>query len=93
MSLNPRLGLLFDGRCEAAFRFYEQRLNGKIEFLMRWSESPMANDAPADWGAKILHGRLVIGDAELLGGHALPGTYQPPSGFSILISPMRSIWH
>jgi len=87
MNLNPQLGLSFDGCCEAAFRFYERCLNGKIEFLLRWGESPMANDAPPEWREKILHARLVIGDTALLGADALPGTYEFPRGFSILLSP------
>jgi PhnB protein len=87
MSLNPRVGLLFDGRCEEAFRFYEQCLKGKLEFVLRWGESPTAQDAPAEWRNKILHAKLIVGDTELLGGDALPGTYESPRGFSLLISP------
>ena len=45
----------------------------------------MAKDAPAGWGEKILHARLVIGDTELLGGDVLP--YESPRGFSLLLSP------
>jgi PhnB protein len=33
MQLNPHLN--FDGECEAAFKFYEQVLGGKITFSMR----------------------------------------------------------
>jgi PhnB protein len=87
MNLNPRIGLSFDGRCEAAFKFYERSLNGKLEFMLRWGDSPMSKDAPPDWRDKILHARLVIGDAELLGADSLPGTYEAPRGFSLLISP------
>jgi len=86
ISLNPRIGLSFDGQCEAAFRFYERCLNGKITFLLRWGESPMTLDAPAEWGEKILHASIVIGDTTLLGGDALPGTYESPRGFSILLT-------
>ncbi|MGH8244993.1 MAG: VOC family protein [Gammaproteobacteria bacterium] len=87
MNLNPRIGLSFDGRCEAAFKFYERCLNGKIEFMLRWDESPMAKNAPADWGGKVLHARLAIGDTELIGDDALPGSYESPRGFHILLNP------
>jgi len=30
INLNPRIGLSFSGRCEAAFRFYELCWNGRI---------------------------------------------------------------
>jgi PhnB protein len=86
MNLNPQVGLSFDGRCEAAFKFYERHMNGKIEFILRWGVSPMANDAPAEWSEKILHARIVIGDTALLGGDSLPGTYEAPQGFSILLN-------
>ena len=85
MNLNPRLGLLFNGNCEAAFEFYRRCMNGRIDFMLRWGESPMAKDSPAEWKEKILHARIFIGDTELLGGDALPGTYEAPQGFSILL--------
>lgn len=86
-NLNPQIGLLFDGCCEAAFQFYERCLNGKVEFILRWGDSPMAKEAPAEWQNKILHARLVIGGTALLGGDALPGSYEAPRDFSILLSP------
>ena len=86
-NLNPQILVSFNGCCEAAFKFYQRCLNGKIEFLMRWGESPMAKDSPAEWREKILHGRIVIGNMALLGADALPGTYESPRGFSILLDP------
>ena len=86
MNLNLRIGLTFDGQCEAAFKFYERCFNGKITFMLRWGESPMAKDAPAEWAGKIFHARLVIGDTALLGADALPGTYESPRGFSLLLN-------
>jgi PhnB protein len=87
MNLNPQVGVTFNGTCEAAFRFYERCLNGKIEFLLRWSESPLARDAPPDWQEKILHARIVIDGTPLLGGDVLPESYEAPRGFSILLHP------
>lgn len=85
MRLNPRIGLSFDGQCEAAFHFYERCLNGKIAFMLRWGESPMAKDAPAHWSGKVLHARLGIGDTALLGADVLPGSYQSPRSFSFTL--------
>lgn len=85
MKLNPCIGLSFDGQCEAAFKFYERCLNAKIGFMLRWGESPMAKDAPEEWKEKILHGRLDIGDTSLVGADVLPGSYESPRGFSILL--------
>src|SRR5437764_8037910 len=86
MNLSPRIGLSFDGQCEAAFQLYERCLNGKIAFMLRWGESPMAQDAPTEWSGKILHAMLVIGDNALLGADALPGSYESPRGFSVLLN-------
>jgi PhnB protein len=91
MNLNPRIGLSFNGNCEAAFRLYERWMKGQVEFMLRWGESPMGNDAPPEWKDKILHARLVVGDTELLGADALPGTYKAPAGFSILLSLYDSV--
>jgi len=85
MNLSLRTGLTFDGKCEAAFQFYERCFNGKILFLLRWGDSPMAKDAPAEWRNKILHATLAIGESSVSGADALPGSYEPPRGFTILL--------
>jgi PhnB protein len=87
MQANPRFSLSFDGQCEAAFEFYERCLNGKIRFMLRWGESPMANDAAEEWKGKILHATLVVGDVTFHGSDALPGSYESPRGFSITLGP------
>ena len=86
MNLNPQIGLSFDGQCEAAFKFYERCLNGKIAFMLRWGESPMAKDAPAEWSEKIFHATLVVGDTAFMGADAVPGSYESPRGFSFILS-------
>ena len=74
MSPNPYLYL--DGQCEEAFKFYEQRLGGTIDFMMRYTDSPMAAQAPAGYATKVLHAGLVLGDGRLEGGDAPPGEYR-----------------
>ena len=86
MRLSSRIGLSFDGRCEAAFQFYESCFRGKITFLLRWGDSPTAQDVPEEWHSKILHAGLSVEGVDLLGGDGSPGTYEPPRGFSILLS-------
>ena len=46
----------------------------------------MVQDAPAEWREKIVHVRIVIGDTDLLGGDGLPGSYESPRGFAILLN-------
>jgi PhnB protein len=81
MQLNPHLS--FNGECEAAFKFYEKCLGGNITFLMPYEGSPMARQAPAAWGKKILHATLKLGDRVVTGADAPPDQYQKPQGFSL----------
>ncbi len=81
MQSNPYL--FFNGNCEAAFKFYEQVLGGKIESMMTHEGSPAAGHVPADWGKKIIHARMSLGDSLLMGSDAPPGHFQKPQGFSI----------
>jgi PhnB protein len=87
MNLNPCINLSFDGQCEAAFKFYERCLNGKITFMLTWGNSPMAKDAPPEWGSKIAHATLVVGNTRLQGADSAPGSYESPRGFCIMLQP------
>lgn len=84
MKLNPMLS--FNGQCETAFKFYEQCLGGKIQTMMTWGDSPMADQVPAEWRDRIIHATLVVGEeAALLGGDAPPDRYEKPQGLSVTI--------
>lgn len=83
MHLNPYL--LFNGNCGEAFRFYEETLGGKIEGLFTYKDSPAAEHAPPDWGDKVMHATLAIGDQKLMGSDAPPGHYEQPKGMSVSI--------
>ena len=75
--------LTFNGQCEAAFRFYEKCLGGKIVFMMSYGDSPMAGETPALWREKILHATFTWGGHTLSGGDATPEGYEEPRGFSV----------
>jgi PhnB protein len=83
MQLNPYL--MFDGKCEAAFKFYETVLGGQIVAMMPHEGSPMESQVPAEWRKKIMHARLTIGDKVLMGSDAPPGCSQPMQGFSVTL--------
>jgi PhnB protein len=82
MDLSPHLS--FDGHCEAAFKFYEQCLGGKIAFMMKYGDSPAAGEVASDWREKILHATIMIGNHALTGADA-PGAYSKPQGFSLTL--------
>lgn len=81
MQMNPYLS--FKGECEAAFKFYEECLGGRPGELFRYAGTPLANQVPADWSNKIMHGSLMLGDQALMGGDVAPDKYEAPKGFSL----------
>jgi PhnB protein len=83
MQLNPYL--LFNGQCAEAFKFYEQVLGGKIEAMMTHAGTPAEEHVPSEWGDKIIHARMTIGDSVLMASDAPPGRYEKPGGFSVNI--------
>ena len=65
---------------------YEQHLGaGKIEGVLTWGDSPLAEQVPTEWRGKLLHARLKIGDSDLVGGDVLPKDYKRPQGFSVML--------
>jgi PhnB protein len=83
MKLNPYLS--FNGQCEAAFKFYERALGGKIEAMLPHEGSPMEQHVPPEWRSKIMHARLSVGDVVLMGSDAPPDRYRPMQGFSVTL--------
>jgi PhnB protein len=83
MKLNPYL--TFDGRCEAAFKFYEKVLGGKTEAMMTYGSSPMAEQTQPEWRDKIMHARITVGDQMLMASDAPPDRYQAMKGFMVTL--------
>ena len=75
--------LSFKGECEAAFRFYEECLEGKLGEIFRYAGSPMAGQVPDDWQNKIMHASITIGGQVVMGGDVAPQRYEKPQGFSL----------
>jgi len=86
MQIEPRISLIFNGECDAAFTLYEKCLGGTVTFRLTWGDSPMADQAPPEWRDKILHATLTIGGTALSGGDVLPDAYQRPQGFQIQLN-------
>ena len=83
MQVNPYV--TFDGHCEAAFKFYQNCLGGKIEAMIPHEGTPAADHVPAEWRSKIMHARMVVGNDGLMGSDAPPDRYEQPKGFSVTI--------
>lgn len=88
MQLNPYL--FFDGQCEAAFRFYETTLGGKIVAMMTNEEAPEGAEMPAEnkdaWRKKIMHARLVLGETVLMGSDTPPAYREGVKGFFVTVN-------
>jgi PhnB protein len=83
MLLNPYL--TFNGQCEAAFKFYEKVLGGKIAAMMPHEGTPAAEHVPPEWRKKIIHARLTVGDKILMGSDAPPDRYEAMKGMSVTL--------
>ena len=83
MQLNPYVN--FNGQCEAAFKFYEQVLGGKISFQMTWGEMPGPDQFPPETHKLIMHATFTLGDQILMGADAPPDRYKKPTGMNVSI--------
>jgi PhnB protein len=84
MQLNPYL--FFRGDCEAAFRFYERCLDGKIVATHTYEGTPGSEHLPPDWQKKVMHMALQVGQYTLMGSDCPPDRFQTPQGFSVSLS-------
>lgn len=58
--------LFFNGDCAEAMRFYERVLGGKLEMMMKASESPEAAQQPNASSDPILHACVVVEGRRLM---------------------------
>jgi len=86
MELEANVGLSFNGDCEAAFKLYAQLFEAKLELVLTWGASPLADKAPREWAEKMLFARLKGRAMTLTGADVLPGTYHAPTGFNLCLS-------
>ena len=86
MNINITPYLIFDGQCEAAFKFYEQCLRGKLEAMLPFEGAPGCEQMPPEMNDKIMHARLVVGDFALMGSDNNPQfPYEGIKGSSVAL--------
>ena len=78
--------LLFDGRCEAAFRLYAECLRGEIRLMMPYGSSPLASTCSPELRDKIVHATLKVGDQTLTGADVASDAYERPRGFAVQLN-------
>jgi len=69
--------LNFGGNCEAALRFYEQHLGGKITMMMRRSEQPNQPVTWAGWENTLQYATIELGETQLMASDVPPDRFQP----------------
>jgi PhnB protein len=57
----------YKGVCEQAFQFYEKHLGGKIIMMSTFGQMPDPSNIPEERKNDILHARMEIGGAVLMG--------------------------
>jgi PhnB protein len=69
------VNLNFDGTAEAAMRFYQSTLGGKLEAMLKFSEMPPGKETmPPGTGDRIAHASLSFGDNQaIMASDTLPG--------------------
>ncbi len=80
--------LIFGGRCEEAFAFYQQAAGAEIGMIMRHSDSPEPAPPgmlPPGFENKIMHGEIRIGGSTLMASDGC-GETESFSGFSLALS-------
>ncbi|MEG4806668.1 VOC family protein [Microcoleus sp. F8-D1] len=81
--MQSNIYLFFDGECEAAFKFYEQCLGGKIDGMMTYGDAPVSEEIPSEQRDRIMHANLTVGSMVLMGSDTPPDGFKKPQGFSV----------
>ena len=84
LKVNPYVH--FNRNCAEAVKFYERVLGGKIEMLMKVSDTPpSAQHQPSPAMANlVMHARLTVGNSQLLASDWISDEpYQPMTSFSV----------
>ena len=84
MKINPYL--FYGGNCEAAFKFYEKVLGGKIEMMLRNEEAPESMPAPPERKKQIMHARISINGEVLMASDAPPDHFHKAQGFAVSLT-------
>jgi PhnB protein len=75
--------LNFKGNCDEAFKAYEKILGGKILVIHKAEDPKMGGP---DFVGKVMHARMKVGDALLMGSDSLVNHERTPQGFSVNVS-------
>jgi PhnB protein len=75
MKLNTYLN--YSGNCAEAFRFYEEHLGGKINFMMTFAQMPDPKQIPPGMEDGVLHVAMNLGETMIMASDVPPERFQP----------------
>jgi PhnB protein len=81
--------LFFNGSCEQALEFYHQVLGAKVEFMMRYNESPeppRPGMVPPGFENKIMHTTFRVGQTTLMASDGCSPEKANFQGFCLSLS-------
>ena len=81
MQVNPYL--FFNGQCEEAFNVYARILGGTIEAMMKHQGTPAEGHVPPEWGDKIMHASLRVGEGVIMASDDPSEHFRQPQGFYV----------
>jgi len=83
MQFNPYI--TFNGNCREAFEFYAKTFGGKIQAMMSFRDSPVAEHAPPGAEDQIMHACLIVGDQVLMASDNCGQPYDKPQGLHVAV--------
>lgn len=86
--------LFFDGQCAEAMRFYERTLGGKLQAMMKYSDSPEPPDPQGCGGGegpvdpdRVMHAALELDGRLLMASDSPnPAQHRPMAGFGLALN-------
>ncbi|HWE44954.1 MAG TPA: VOC family protein [Caulobacteraceae bacterium] len=83
--MHTNIYLYFSGNLEQAFEYYRDHLGGEILMLSRYKDIPMpAEHKPQGWDDKVMHGRIKLGDAIIMGSDVKREQERPMQAFDLV---------
>jgi PhnB protein len=77
--------LNFSGNCKEAFALYQKVFKAPTPFAMTYGEAPQGAPVPPEWGGKIMHTSIPLGEGRLMGCDAPPDRSKPLGGFQVSV--------
>ena len=77
--------LCFSGNCREAMTFYAEVTGGRLESLVRFGETPAADEVPPAWHDGIIHASLNLRGRRLMGADMIGECYEAPQGARVAL--------